>query len=111
MEIGLNLFSINNLLKTEDDYVNTLIKLKEMGYDAVQFSGVKYNVDMIKRGIKESGLPVVLTHVPIDRILDDTDALIEEHFSFGCKNIGLGAIPKDFISVDSEWRKKALPLD
>ncbi len=105
MEVGLNLFSIKNLLSTEKDYFETLKKLKEMGYSFVQFSGAPLNPEMIKKGIEESGLPVVLTHVPLDRILNDTDKLIEEHFSFGCKNIGLGAINEEFVKEDSTWRK------
>lgn len=111
MQAGLNLFSICNLLQTEEGYIDTLIKLKEMGYSYVQFSGVKYNPELIKRGVEESGLPVVLTHVPIDMILGETEKLVEEHLSFGCKNIGLGAIPNTFIGDDNEWRKKVDELN
>ena len=111
MQAGLNLFSVCNLLQTEKEYCDTLIKLKEMGYSYVQFSGVKYDVELIKRGIKESGLPVVLTHVPIDLILNDTEKLVEDHLSFGCKNIGLGAIPNAFIAGDESWRKKVDELN
>ena len=32
MKAGLNLFSIRNLLQTEQDFLATAIKLKEMGY-------------------------------------------------------------------------------
>ena len=52
---------------------------------------------MIKRVSDESGLPFVLTHVPMDRIIGDTDALMEEHARFGCKHIGLGAMGSKII--------------
>ena len=66
--------SSNSIVKVGERNVEaTKKKLKEMGYSYVQFSGSGYDVDKIKRGIKESGLPVVLTHVPQTRILNETD--------------------------------------
>ena len=97
MKAGLNLYSIRNLIKTEEDFSATAKKLKEMGYDYIQYSGGPYDPEVIKRVSEESGLPVVLTHVPMDRIINDTDKLMEEHASFGCYNIGLGAMPLDAI--------------
>ena len=69
MKAGLNLFSIKNLLDTEENFLATAYKLKEMGYSYVQFSGAPYDADMIARVSSASQLPVVLTHVPMDRIL------------------------------------------
>ncbi len=95
--LGLNLFSIRNYLDTEEHFLETAKKLKEMGYSYMQFSGAPFDAPMIKRVIDASGMPVVLTHVPMDRILNDTEALMDEHESIGCKNIGLGMMPVDVI--------------
>jgi len=38
-----------------------------------------------------------VTHVPFDRIINDTDALIAEHKIFGCAYIGLGMMPAQFF--------------
>ena len=92
MNFGLNLFSIRSLIQTEEEFLATAIKLKEMGYSYMQFSGCPYDADKIARVTRASDMPVVLTHVPMDRIIGDTDALMEEHDKFGCKNIGLGAM-------------------
>ena len=91
-EIGINLYSLRTLVSNETDFLNTAIKLRDMGYTFLQYSGGPYDHEMIARVSKESGLPIVLTHVPLDRIINDTDALMEEHDLFGCKNIGLGAM-------------------
>jgi sugar phosphate isomerase/epimerase len=66
---------------------------------------------MIARVSRESGLPVVLTHVPMDRILGDTEALMEEHSRFGCKNIGLGMMPKEIIVDEIKCKQKISELD
>ena len=92
MEFGLNLFSLRTLIGTEQGFDETVGRLKEMGYSFLQYSGGPYDPDMIERVSKKHGMPVVLTHVPMQRILDEPDALMEEHARFGCKNIGLGAM-------------------
>ena len=97
MKAGLNLFTLRNALATEADFLATANKLRDMGYSYLQYSGGPYDADMIARVSKESGLPIVLTHVPMDRILNDTEALMEEHARFGCHNIGLGAMTKEAL--------------
>lgn len=94
---GINLYSLRNSIKTEPEFIETAIKLRDMGYSFLQFSGTAFDADMVKRVSDESGLPFVLTHVPMDRIIGDTDALMEEHARFGCKNIGLGAMGSKII--------------
>ena len=79
--------------------------LKEMGYSYIQYSGGAFDADRIARVSAQSGLPVVLTHVPMDRIVNDTQALMEEHAKFGCKNIGLGAMPPDAIADESRCKQ------
>ena len=76
MNAGLNLYSINNYLKSEESFLEAANALREMGYSYIQFSGAPFDYEMVGRVSKASGLPVVLTHVPMDRILNDTEALI-----------------------------------
>ena len=105
MKVGLNLFSIRTLIKTEEQFLETAKKLKKMGYDFIQFSGTTYDPEMIKRVSTESGLPVVLTHVALDKILNEPEKLVEEHNSFGCKNIGLGGLNNDIMKDDVVWKE------
>lgn len=107
MKAGLNLFSLRDQIKTEGDFLATANRLKEMGYSYLQFSGAPFDAEMIERVSRESGMPIYLTHVPMERILHDTDKLMEEHARFGCHNIGLGAMPKDAI-VDEALCKKTI---
>ena len=111
MKAGLNLFSIRNLLDSEENFLTTALKLKEMGYSYAQFSGMPFDADMIARVSAASELPIVLTHVPMDRILNDTDALMEEHARFGCRNIGLGMMPVATVVDKREVYKTIEALD
>ena len=105
MNFGLNLYSIRNLISTEEDFLKTAIKLREMGYSHMQFSGAEYDVDKIKRVSEASQLPVCITHVPYDRIINETQALMEEHAKFDCKYIGLGSMPSQIILDEIEFKK------
>lgn len=111
MEAGLNLFSIRNLIDTPENYLKTAWELKEMGYSSLQHSGAGYDPDLLVRVVRETGLPVVLTHVKIDRILNETDALMAEHAKFGCYNIGLGAMPREAMFDEEKCKETVAALD
>ncbi len=111
MEAGLNLYSIRNFLKTEEDFLATAKTVREMGYSYAQYSGGAFDPARIKRVSEAAKLPIVLTHVPMDRIVGDTDALMAEHEVFGCRNIGLGAMPFDVLLDADAFKKKVEELD
>ncbi len=95
MKYGLNLYSLRTLIQTEEDFLKVALALKEMGYDYLQYSGAEFLPDRIGRVSKQSGLPVVLTHVEYDDIVSQTQKLMDDHASFGCKYIGLGGLSQD----------------
>ena len=111
MNVGLNLFSIRNLIKTEEDFLDTAIKLRDIGYTTVQYSGGDFLPDRIKRVSEASGLPVCLTHVPYDRIVGDTERLMEEHALFNCKSIGLGALSTKYLLDENELKSAVEKLN
>lgn len=105
-EIGLNLFSIRNLIKTEDDFRTTLISLKEGGYTFVQLSGCPLEYPTVKKVVEEVGMPVKLTHSPLARLKNDLDNLLKDHESIGCTYVGLGAyVPEVYIDKDTFRRE------
>lgn len=101
MNVGINLYSLRKQIATEQDFLATALRLKEMGYASLQFSGAPFDAQMIGRVSRASGLPVTLTHVPCERILNDTKRLAEEHLSFGCRRVGLGMMPLDALSDEA----------
>ena len=111
MQAGLNLFSIGRLIRTEPEFLQRAEQLKEMGYSFLQYSGAPYDPARIQRMERVVGLPVVLTHVPFPRITDETDALMREHESFGCRNIGLGAMPLDLVPDDEKVKAAVEKLE
>ena len=111
MEIGFNLYSIRNQVQTADQLRDAFVRLKGMGYEAVQFSGTNYDPELLRTLSAEVALPVVLTHMPLERLLHDRDGLIREHERFGCRNIGLGMMPGEIASDDERVKKLTEELE
>lgn len=105
MNAGINLFSLRTLISTEADFLSTAERLRDMGYSYLQYSGAEFVPDRIKRVSEGTGLPVTLTHVPLERIIGDTDKLMEDHAVFGCTNIGLGSIRPEVIIDEDSFKK------
>ncbi len=99
MKLGVTLFNFHREIKTLDDLDKVLAFLKGLEIDTVQVSGIGHLAYAdVAEYCKKYNLEVCLTHSPFDRIINDTDALIEEHKLLGCKNIGLGSMDEKFRS-------------
>ena len=99
MKLGAQLYTLRTYLQTEDDMRRSLARVHAMGYRVVQISGVgPIPAERMRALCDEFEMEVALTHVPADRILHDTEALIEEHRILGCPYVGLGGMPEKYRS-------------
>jgi len=104
MILGAQTYTTCLYMKNERDIVRSLQKIADIGYTTVQISGIGQIEPEKLRSICDSlGLQIVLTHNPEDRILYDTEALIEEHRILGCKYIGLGSMSDRYRGGAPEW--------
>ena len=93
MKLGAQLYTVREFMKTQDAFADTVRKIAAIGYKYVQVSGAAdAPAYLVKKMKDETGIEVIITHSPADRILYDTDKLIEEHISYGAKAIGIGSI-------------------
>jgi len=97
MKLGAQLFSLRAQMQTEEEIRQGFARLSEMGYECVQVSGIgRIAPEHLREISLASGLPVVCTHNPYQRIVEETDALISEHRIIGCPVIGLGCMPPEY---------------
>lgn len=101
MKLGVTLFNFHREIKTLSDLDNVLSFLKSLGTNTVQISGISH-IPYEDAAIlcDKYGMDVCLTHNSKERILGDTDKLIEEHKILGCHNIGLGAMGEEYRSLE-----------
>lgn len=101
MKLGAQLYTIRQFCKTEEELIQSLSRIGEIGYTCVQLSGVgKYDPKRIKSVCDSLGLEIALTHTAPDRILGDTQAVIDEHKAMKCNYVGLGSMPSCYRSFD-----------
>ena len=94
MVIGAQLYTVREFTKTLSDFEETLKKITDMGCNTVQVSGsCDYEAEWLFEQERKLGFTCVLTHTKPAEILGNTDKVCRDHGVFGCKNIGLGAVP------------------
>lgn len=94
MELGAQLYTVRMHCQTPEAFAETLRQVADIGYRTVQVSGTcAYEPEWLREQLDATGLRCVLTHIPLERIRDDTAALIAGHTVFGCDYIGLGCGP------------------
>ncbi len=101
--LGVQLYTLRDYCKNPGDFKETIEFIKGLGCDLVQVSGVGKDepipADFQKDVFDETGVECCLTHTPIERILNETEAVITEHKLIGCRCIGLGWMAEEYRST------------
>ena len=97
MKLGAQFFSIRDKNTTPEGLYNSFKEMSDIGYKTAQMSAIcQIEPERLKGYSEEFSLPIVCTHSPLSRILEDTDNLIKEHKIYGCDTVGLGMMPKEY---------------
>ena len=86
LPVALQLYSVRGDL--EADFLGTLCKVSEMGYDGVEYAGLYgYEPAQIKHWCDSLGLVSISAHVPLAEMLADVDKVIADYKAIGCEYI------------------------
>lgn len=97
MKLGAQLYTLRDYIQNEKDLAFTLKEVRKMGYTEVQVSAIgPIKPEIVKELCDENGLKIAITHTNPDRILHETEKVIEEHEIMGCDYIGIGAMPEKY---------------
>jgi sugar phosphate isomerase/epimerase len=92
--VALQIYSVRDF--AEKDLKGTLRKVKEMGYDGVEFAGLYGHTPAeVREMVEELGLVPISAHVPLDDMLADPDKVIGGYKEIGCKYIAVPYINED----------------
>jgi sugar phosphate isomerase/epimerase len=90
-QIAAQMFTLREFTKTPQDIAQTLKKVRQLGYEAVQLSALgKIDPKELTNILKGEGLTCCATHIPLDRMKNDTQAVLEEHRMWGCEYTAIG---------------------
>jgi len=96
LKIAVQLYSVRDYMAV--NMRETLEKIKEMGYDGVEFAGLfEKSPNEVKAMCDEIGLVPLSAHIPYKDMIEDADKVFSTYATIGCK---FAAIPH----VGAEYR-------
>lgn len=97
MRIAAQLYTLRDYLKTPEDIAATLKKVKQIGYNAVQVSGIgPIGNEELRELCDREELTICATHVGYGDLMNHMDAVIEKHRVWDCRYVGLGSLPPEY---------------
>jgi sugar phosphate isomerase/epimerase len=89
--IALQLYTLRDFTKTPADIASTFKRVKKIGYNAVQCSALgKIEPAELAKILKGEGLTCCATHIGMDRMKAEPQALADEHKLWGCEYTAIG---------------------
>lgn len=97
-QIAAQLFTVRDFMKNKEEFQQTIKKLYDIGYRAVQISGLGFNnYKFIKETLDQYDMQVCATHIGYDRMQNDFDNVVKEHKYYNCAYVGLGMMPQEYM--------------
>lgn len=97
LPIALQLYSVRDDLNK--DFLGTLRKVKEMGYDGVELSGLQdRDPNEVRAMLDEVGLTVMSSHVPVSEL--QKEGALERYVLVGCRYVVVPWMKFDDPEVD-----------
>ena len=111
MLIAAQMYTLREYCKDVKGAVDSFRKVKAMGYDGVQLSGVSAPISPaeMKKILDDEGLVPVVTHKPIAQMRTNLQELIDEHHTLGCKYMAVGCkymAVGSAIPTPEQWSEK-----
>ncbi len=96
-QLAAQLYTLRDFTKTSADIAQTMKKVKQLGYDAVQCSALgPIDPHELKEIVDGEGLTICATHTSYERMRNEPQAVIDEHQLWGCKHAAIGGLPREY---------------
>ena len=113
-EVGLQVYTVRDYTSTATDLKNTLKRLSEIGYRAVEMSPFgPLSKEELKQVLDGEGLRFPSTHLGVQQILDDFDRTVETLSYLGVEHVassGGGKSADDYKRLAADLSKAAHKL-
>lgn len=97
--IAAQLYTLRSQLTTPEDIGAALKRVKEIGYEAVQVSGLGPIAPAALKDLTDDlGLRICATHVSYKDLTDNLSQVIATHALWQCEYVGLGMLPEAYRS-------------
>ncbi|MBO5230864.1 MAG: sugar phosphate isomerase/epimerase [Clostridia bacterium] len=88
LPVAVQLYSVRD--EMEKDFYGTIQKMKDLGYDGVEFAGLfGEEPSKIKAFCEEIGITPISAHVPYYDMLEDPEKVLADYAEIGCKYVAV----------------------
>ncbi|MCQ2354586.1 MAG: sugar phosphate isomerase/epimerase [Clostridia bacterium] len=95
LPVGIQVYSVRD--DAAADLEGTLAKLKEMGYDGVEFAGLYGKTAAeVKAVCEKTDLVPISAHVPFIEMLKNPDGILSQYAEIGCKYVAVPYLSPEF---------------
>lgn len=99
--IALQLWSVRNEMKA--DFKGTLTKVKELGYDGVEFAGLfGYSAAEVRKMCENIGIVPVSAHIPFAEMIANPE-VIDDYENLGCEYIVSAGLSIDYRPANGRF--------
>jgi len=90
-QVAAQLYTVRDFCGTPDDIARTLERVRAIGYEAVQTSGLGPipNADLLRLA-RENGLTICATHESIGEVLDQPERVVDKLRALDCGHTAIG---------------------
>lgn len=103
-QLAVQMYTVRDFTKTAADFAESLQKIAQIGYKAVQLSAVGAMSDdtpevspaQARKMMDDHGIACIATHRGWEQLSGNTQKEIDDHHTLGCAYTAIGGIPKDY---------------
>lgn len=115
-KIAAQMYTVREFTKTGAELSETLKKISDIGYTAVQMSKIdamngdkpEVSAQEARKMLDDNGLRCIATHRPWPSFMNDLEKEIEFHQTLGCDFAAIGGIPGDTYGDTAEGFRRFL---
>lgn len=96
-KVAAQMYTVRDYCKTAADIARSLARVRQIGYEAVQLSGLgPIDPEELKRMLDGEGLRVAATHVAWQELQDDPERVIDRQKIWACEDLAIASMPKAY---------------
>ncbi len=108
LRAAAQLFTIREHIKTTEGFAESMKKIRNIGYEVVQISGIgPIPHETVKQIVDANDLIICNTHVGFEGLRDNPEPLIEQHQLWNCKHVAIGSMPDSYREDEAGYRRFA----
>lgn len=104
--VSAQLYTLRDFLKTPDDIVKTMKRVKKIGYDAAQISGVgPIEATELAKIMNDAGVKPIGAHVALAAFREDVSKVIADCKDWGISYAAIPWLPRLDYKTLTDWKK------